>query len=223
MTNPWGPETELSVENNPSTKTLNDVFEYVKRQFGDESGVQLVEDDVIRWTNLAQLEIVSKTTMLQATAYANLAASTSPIQAPKDTIQIEMVTWSGRTLKAIDMTGAINHMGVDGAFGDPIYWTFWANSIYIVPVPTVAGDLWIYYIAQPANVLTKTDLLSIPDRYFDKVLMFVMSKAYEMDQDWPGHTAQRQQFETEIASMQLAERNAQGSNLSIRDVDEDLY
>ena len=39
------------------TLNIQDVANRVKRTFGDESGVQVTDDDIIRWVNDAQLEI----------------------------------------------------------------------------------------------------------------------------------------------------------------------
>jgi hypothetical protein len=203
-----------------ATKTLQDVVTYVKTQFGDADEVQVTTDMIRMWTNQAQVELVSKTTIIQATASTAISANTNTVPVPVDTVQIETVVWNGTALKPIDFQGSIDQTAQFGASGEPTSWTTWGNSLFILPAPTVAGTVWLYYIAQPENVSALSDLLGVPDRYFDKILMFVMSKAYELDQDWTGHTAQRQQFEAEVASLQNAERNAQGSNIAIRDVDD---
>jgi hypothetical protein len=39
------------------TKTVGQIYDYVKRAFGDESGVQLTNADIVRWINDAQNEI----------------------------------------------------------------------------------------------------------------------------------------------------------------------
>ena len=38
----------------PTTKTALDVANYVKRQFGDESGTQMTDADIWRWIDSAQ-------------------------------------------------------------------------------------------------------------------------------------------------------------------------
>ena len=51
--------------NNP-TKTVGDVGAAVKRIFGDESGVQLVDNDIVVWTNEAQHAIADSTKVVKA-------------------------------------------------------------------------------------------------------------------------------------------------------------
>ena len=48
------------------TKTWGDVVANVRRSFGDESGVQLEEGDLLRWINQGQYEIARQNKILKA-------------------------------------------------------------------------------------------------------------------------------------------------------------
>ena len=57
---------------NIPTKTGLDVAAAVKRTFGDESGVQLVDNDIVNWINQAQVHIASSTRVLKTKATTSL-------------------------------------------------------------------------------------------------------------------------------------------------------
>jgi hypothetical protein len=55
------------------TLNVTDIAVRVKRTFGDEAGVQIVDDDIIRWINEAQEEITNDNQgLLEATGVANI-------------------------------------------------------------------------------------------------------------------------------------------------------
>ena len=58
-------------------KTVGDVYNVVKRIFGDESGVQLTNDDIVRWINEAQVDISKQNQVLQTTATVAVTANTA--------------------------------------------------------------------------------------------------------------------------------------------------
>ena len=43
-----------------STYTGTDVSSYVKRQFGDESGVQITDEDIVHWINAGVMRFSEK-------------------------------------------------------------------------------------------------------------------------------------------------------------------
>lgn len=203
-----------------ATKRLQDVFDYVKRQFGDESAVQITDDDITRWTNQCSIEIVSKNPIIKASSSTVVAGLQYLYPAPADVIQMEAVTYNGSPLQAIDFHSALQMMGEDeSAQGTPSHWYMWGNDIYLWPRPSENGKtVKIYYVSKPVQVTTANDLLGLPDRYYDQLMMLVMSKAYELDQDWAAHSVQRNQFEAEMSRLNHADENAIGPYHVIRDV-----
>lgn len=192
--------------------TLSDVQDYVKRQFGDESGVQLLDTDIIRWVNQAQMEIVNKNPMIQATAVQDAVSGQQTYDIPPDMVQIESVMWDGNILEPQSFEGIRSQLGVDNNTpGTPMYWYTWANKIYLWPVPTEVLTISVNYSQNPTSVTSSTDTLGVPDRYFDRVCEYVMSKAYELDEDWQGHTVNKQAFEDKLAEATNAEKNMIGS------------
>lgn len=191
--------------------TLSDVMTYVKRQFGDESGVQLTDADIIRWTNQAQMEIVNKNPMIQAVATQPAVANQQTYSIPPDMIQIESVMYDGNILEPQSFEGIRSYLGADNSVsGVPMYWYTWANQIYLWPIPTDTKTVSVNYSKIPVSVAVSSDFLGVPDRYYDRVCEYVMSKAYEMDEDWPANQSTRKQFEDKLMEANNAEKNMIG-------------
>lgn len=199
----------------PAThRTVADVIAFVKRQFGDESGVQLIDSDIIRWTNQAQTEIVNKNPLLQSTATTTVAAGANGLSMPSNMLRLESVWWNNVILQAKNFENVGDVAGSNmAAQGDPEIWYKWAGQIYLWPVPSKQGTMTVYYSSLPLTVTTSADLLSVADRYFDRVCEYVMSKAYELDEDWAAHKVNKQAFEDKLTEATNADNNQQGSFL----------
>lgn len=195
------------------TKTLGDVITYVKRQFGDESGVQITNDDIMRWANQAQMEIVNKNPIIQATATQDAVVGQQTYDPPPDIIQIESVMFDNCILEPKGFEDIRAALGPDngGTSGIPGMWYTWANKLYLWPTPDRIKQIAVNYSKAPTVLTSEADLLSVPDRYFDRVCEYVNSKAYELDEDWNAHQVQRQQFEDKLLEDSNAENNMIGA------------
>jgi len=192
--------------------TLSDVMTYVKRQFGDESGVQLTDPDIIRWVNQAQMEIVNKNPMIQAVATQSAVANQQTYSIPPDMIQIESIMYDGNILEPQSFESIRTELGADNnTKGTPLFWYTWANQIYLWPIPTDTKQISVNYSKVPVSVALTSDPLGVPDRYYDRVCEYVMSKAYEMDEDWPANQVSRKMFEDKLTEATNAEKNMIGS------------
>jgi hypothetical protein len=195
-----------------ATKTLGDVIAYTKRQFGDESGVQITDADITRWTNQGCMEIVNKNPMIQATANQDSVQYQQTYPVPPDIIQIESVMFDGNILQPRNFERIRAELGTANTTqqGTPEFWYTWADLIYLWPVPTTVKVISVNYSKTPRVVTSPADLLELPDRYFDRVCEYVNSKAYELDEDWQGHQVNRQSFEDKLTEETNAQTNMIG-------------
>ena len=197
------------------TKTVQDVYDYVKRVFGDEAGVQLSDSDIVRWTNQAQREIAHETSCLQTVATTSIVAgqadytvgSVSPV-----IYEISSVLIDGRRIVNTSVSQAEESISLsdptEAESGAPQFWYEWANTLTFWPVPNTNGTLTIRYIAEPTDVtVTGTDVLSLPDEYFQDVVTFVLKQAYEMDEN-----PEMMQLKAAEYQSSLAERGERSSN-----------
>jgi len=196
------------------TRTVQDVFDYVKRTFGDESGVQLSNNDIIRWINEAQREInrqnavlqqVATTSLVKDQATYDLSGITPPIY------EINSLLIDGRRIGNIPVSQAEESIsladpeGIEA--GAPQFWYEWANQVTFWPVPNAPGTIKLRYTAIPADISSEVDTLSLYDEYFPDIVNYVLKQAYEMDEN-----PEMMQMKDAEFRQSVAERGERGTN-----------
>lgn len=184
------------------TKTVNDVITDVKRIFGDEALVELQQTDLIRWTNAAQREISSSHTALKGKASHNLVGGQSLYTIPLDSpiAQVQGVHIEGKPLRGVSFQNAQESILRDdpelSATGEPKVWYEWDGELYIYPAPAtdVTNGLELFYIAYPSNLTLITQTLSIPDRFYNQIVDYVLAQAYRLDENWQATAYQDARF-----------------------------
>lgn len=199
----------------PPTRTGADIALAVKRMFGDESGVQLVDADIIRWVNEAQVEINSKNKVLKKRASISAVPSQSAYILPSSyhIRQIESVHFDGRPLKSLTFAQAEQDiMAVDPKLteiGTPDCWYEWAGEITLWPKPETDDQITVYFTEEPTPIVALTDTLSLPDKYFSSIRDYVLAQAYEMDESIDVALRKQEQFGNSVLEMSEEERTSQ--------------
>lgn len=194
-----------------STYTAGQVIDAVKRQFGDESGVQVTDADIYRWINAAQSEISSKHRVLKAVSKTDLLTGQRDYNLTSLPImQIETVHYNGVRLNNLDFATAERYIldhDDESKPGPPELWYTYGNIMYIWPVPAedVTNGLTVYYTRSPNTVSAPSDILDVPDSYFEAVIAFVMSKAYQLDEEFDASS-----FERSMYQAQMEEKSEEG-------------
>lgn len=196
---------------NAVSRRASDVASHVKRQFGDTAGVQVTDTDIISWINDAQLEIAVNLKPIHGRADSATVANTYTYEYPAQSIvQIESIHYNG--VKIENLTLALFEQMILSSdpkrtqTGVPSHWMEWAGVITLWPTPNAAGTLTIFYTGMPTRVVTISDLLGLPDKHYESIIFYVMSKAYEMDEEFEQSTNQRQQFLGRILDQSDEER-----------------
>jgi hypothetical protein len=202
----------------PASRTVADVMKAVKRSFGDESGVQLEESDIIMWINDAQDEIVKRNRILKATSSTVSVVGQQDYSFPSDNIlQIESLHYNGVRLPNMSFAEAEEKVvGLDpsASSGEPILWYEWGGKFSLYPVPQTAQTIVLYYTKSPAKVALSTDLLSVTDKYYQDVVRYVLQQAYEMDEDPNMSQLKQKQFDDSLNALGEEERTAQNMTYS---------
>lgn len=199
----------------PPTQTVNDIASVVKRVFGDESGVQLVDTDIIRWVNEAQSEINSKNKVLKKRASISAVPGQSAYVLPSSfkVRQIEGVHYDGSPLKPLTFSQAEQDiLAYDPKLeqeGIPDSWYEWAGEITLWPKPGADSQITVYFTEEPATLIAVTDTLSLPDKYFNAIRDYVLAQAYEMDESMDVALRKQEQFGNSVLEMSEEERTAQ--------------
>lgn len=165
-----------------------DVAANVKRSFGDEAGVQITDDDILRWVNSAVREINGKNKVLKIKASATLNQgaydySTSGL----NIFQVQTLHIEGRPLPSRSFQEAEEYIlkrDPNGSTtGRPQLWYSWGENIYFWPMPEKNYDMSLYFIGEPTPLASITETIPLPDQYFNRIVEYVMAQAYELDED----------------------------------------
>ena len=201
------------------TRTVQDVLTSVKRQFGDESGVQITDSDIIRWVDDAQREVMMNNPEINAAVVSVNITAGQPlypvlINVP-DIDTIHSVHFDGAILRNMTFLQAQEYIiknTTNDQRGTPTFWYEYAGTINLWPVPdtSITGGLKIFYSAAPAEITTLGQLLSIPDSYFNAVVTYCMKQAMNMDENFQAAQSYDQQFE--ILMQKMSNRTQSESN-----------
>ncbi|WP_331961469.1 hypothetical protein [Chitinophaga sp.] len=194
---------------------MQEVATRVKRTFGDESGVQVTDDDIIRWINDAQEEIVlSNEGLMETTAIAGVIQNQMEYDCPADLSLLRTLKYNGFRLKPLSFNefneyidGYESSTSAPYGPGTPEYFMVWDNKITLFPKPneTNASALKIYYVKHPLAVVTMADNLSVPLQYHKSIVDFCLQQAYELDEDTQKAVVKKNQFDETM--MKLNDRN----------------
>lgn len=194
-----------------ATRTLGEVFAYAKAQFGDTSGVQITNEDITRAVNNACEEITSTHKVLRATATMSSIPGQDEYEKPAGCLQVTSLRYGQNVLRGVgfDVFQSIE------SFSEVQYWTQYGDTLIIGATPTSVEEMKIYYVPSPAKVTDASDLLPLPDRYFNRICEYVMGKMYELDEDWEAQQANMNSFKEGMLSNNYEEVNNSGAFTSV--------
>jgi hypothetical protein len=174
----------------------SDIITRVRRTFGDEAAVQVTDDDVIRWINDAQVEVVKHNEgALQKSAFVNLVANQSTYVLPTDLLLLralrykftDMQSYSRLRYQSMQEFDEVVD-GWDGTLygtGSPLYFTMDEGKAILFPTPNQASTsgLKVLYNQKPTDVVLTSDALSLPLIYHNTIVTYCMWQASLLDED----------------------------------------
>lgn len=172
-----------------SRRTAQDIIDAVFRQFGDESGAQVTQEDVIRWINEAQRDIVvNNREVNQSLAEFNSSPDVgiyNVVQLLPDVLRIHSVMYNNKLLPNFPFEEAQEEMMANDAAGDPRLWFRYAAQLNVWPAPKeeLENAFRVYYNRAPGIITDPSETLGVPDQYYEAVNSFCMTKAYELDEN----------------------------------------
>jgi hypothetical protein len=187
-----------------------EIQDYIKRQFGDESGVQVTDTDILRWINSAQKQIVLQNeSLLEVTSVTTTIVAQQSYSLPSNLLKLRGIQYRADTDQAYFRLKGYSlsefNEKVDGWDGDtnnsdPLCYTIYGNEILLFPIPrtAVTSALKIYYNRAPVDVVTTADTPELPLLYHDTIVKFCLQQAYEMDEDWDAVGNKAQEFDRDV-------------------------
>ena len=201
------------------TYTSFDVYERVRTLFGDTSGAQVTDQMVVRWINDGQQEIVNNNAILKDTKYSNIVAGQSEYTFPDDKVQyIEAIYVDGRPVQPMTPQAYREYILADDprqtAVADvPNIW-YERNGLltfYPTPQKSYTNGLKLEYVKEPDRVtyISTSQGLSVPDRYINELVNYVMTQALELDENYTAADYKRNQFREGLDRQNLRENITQ--------------
>jgi hypothetical protein len=215
------------------TRTTQDVADRVKVSFGDTSGSQITDVMIIRWINDGQQEIVNNNAILKDTKFSNIVANQSDYSFPNDKVQyIEAIYIDGRPVRNVTPQEFREYILKEDpnliARADiPLLWQERAGIITFYPTPQKAftNGLKMEFVKQPTPVtaISSSALLSVPDRYLNELVSYVMAQALELDENFNAAELKRGHFREGLDRQYLRENTSQISKYPQVMADPDDY
>jgi hypothetical protein len=192
---------------------VSDIMSRVKRQFGDESGVQVTDADIIRWINDGMRHIVMQNEgLLEITATSNVVANQQEYSFPANLLIFKSLSYKGEgqdsyfPLKGMGFPEFNSHIqGWDGtAYGTspPCVYTVFAGQIRVFPIPDVSitEGFKLFYNRVPTDIAAGSDTPELPVLYHPTIVDYCLKQAYEMDEDFEASGAKMEEV---ISSIQI--------------------
>lgn len=214
---------------------VGDVKSRVKRQFGDESGVQVMDSDIYSWISDAVRHVVlNNEEAVQASTTIDIVASQQDYDLPSDTISLKGITCkSGDATSYFNITGYPLEQfntyvdGWDGGLfgnGQAAIYTIYNNKIKLFPIPDTAAvaGLKVYYTTY-LDEITSDIAIALPRMYFNVIVDYCLQKAYAMDEDWIAAEIQMQQIEKQLHVIRGKSRQQKDKYSVITVLDDDRW
>jgi uncharacterized protein DUF6682 len=214
---------------------VSDIKRRVKRQFGDESGAQLKDADIIDFINDAQREIYNKNNLGETIGTVATIVGTQSYSFPAGLMRLFSVKYDGISLTELAQQDADNYLPNNDALastlekGSPThYWTY-ADKIFLYPIPDSVKNLTIRYNRYPTDVAADGDTTDLDRRYDNRILDYCYASAYQLDGNMQSYTLWMQRFEGKVNQNIEDEFELQaaasypGISVSLRDGDEGNY
>lgn len=172
----------------------------VKRQFGDESGVQVTDNDIMMWLNDAMTEAAVQNTSinLKRITLASIAGTSLYQITGFDTLLSAVHSISYRPSASQPYVNLVflSHTAFNELFpewknttdrGTPQFYMTESTGTFTVYPPPAVTDAQAFSILFNSFFTDYQDLedpMEISPRYFQYLLEYCLMKAYEMDENW---------------------------------------
>jgi hypothetical protein len=168
------------------THTVQEVKDHVSRQFGDDSGSQILDADFYRWVNEGQLEIYRRTeSSIQAPPALNSVVGQSEYTLPTGFLKAISVAFNGRILaktsrKLLDLKYPQRSAQPNST---PQFWAVDTGELLLFPPPDTVAAITLEWHGRPTPVDALADTLEVSDTYFTTLCRFCLAMAFQLDGD----------------------------------------
>lgn len=173
-----------------------DVANEVIAKFGDIGQVQLTNAMLLTWINNGQRKMTGEIPFIEGSAstaeIAGQAAydfaalfSTQRIQDIQSVLfegaPLNILPWS--QFQPLAQANVLQSGILDGSQKSG---AFWGSVLTIYPTPTasVANAITAYFHQYPADLTSLANILTVPDRFYNGLVEYVLAQAFVMNENW---------------------------------------
>lgn len=171
-----------------------DVAREVEVRVGDEANAQYNRDMILAWINAAIRRISDQVPLVEVTAVTNLIAGTAGYNFgaafPGNRIASILALFvDGRDVEIIgfaDLKERVARANGDERAGQPVVAAEFGGILTLWPTPdtTLPNGLTVYATAYPTDLVTISDKLTVPDRFFNAVVDYCYQQALLVDENF---------------------------------------
>lgn len=169
---------------------VGQIKQRVRTKFGDTSGAELTDTDLLSWINDGMTEIARRTQQPQATATTPTIVGTAAYSITTfaaDVLRLRSVMLDGSVLSGLSIEEADTLLGdrerANVGRGTPGYFWVFADAINLWPIPSAAGTLKLSYVKRPAAVTVDGDTPGIPTHMHVDLVDYVVAQVLESTGD----------------------------------------
>lgn len=179
--------------------TVQEIFDRVKSDFGDTSGAEINDAELLRWVNDEQLEIVRLTGCLEGSTTLSTSQGVSNYAMTNDMIEVRSISVDGALIKRttkeeLDKQYPLRDANYPTGVASLFY--IHARRIYFYPAPSTTGsfNVAVPYVKAPTLLTSTADTPEIPSIYHVGLVRALVIRAKEKDEEY----AQAQTLQTNL-------------------------
>jgi hypothetical protein len=172
----------------------------VKRQFGDEYNVVIVDEDIYYWIHEAELDIIRQTASNDIKIMP--VANTFPATLPSNVI-VKRVSCNGKALvftSRNELDATVQYLTTEGT---PIYWYWENNQVQLYPSPKTSDTFTVevIYCKVPAEMEgLGPHTFTVPEVFHEDVVKYCIARAHNKNMNWKAAESEMEAYDRNVSS-----------------------
>ena len=179
----------------------------IKRQFGDEYNVIVVDEDIFYWIHEAELDIIRQTASNDI--QIQVTANTFPVLIQGNAM-VKRVSINNRALSYTtrnELDGLAYSLSAEGT---PTQWYWESNKVHLHPVPKV-DDLFnvdVIYCRVPTELTSDTGQFTVPEVFHEDIVKYCIARAHNKNMNWKAAEAEMEAYDRNVSSRRNESQSA---------------
>jgi hypothetical protein len=175
-----------------------DALRKIKRQFGDEYNVVIIDQDIFDWIHDAELDIIRSTADNDLTI--SVPSTAFPATIP-DKVNIKRLAIGNTALVSISLP-QLDMMRLNTAVkGGTQYWFYEGNKAHLWPMPETTTNINITYVKTPDTMdAVGPNAFTVPEVYHEDVVKYCLARAHNKNQNFRAAESEMEQYDRRVST-----------------------